>query len=392
MVIISILYISSFYPSSKEPYRGHFIEKQAKLLGEELNEKVIILKPLISRRAYKKRILHERYNDIDIYSIYYPNFLQYFTLLNSSNNAYKYFKKEIQQILNTDRPKITISNDLFASLRIGNIISENYSSIHYSIVHGENTQVLRRNPFLKKAISKELVSCNNVIAVSNKIKSYISCNFNYHGEIAVNGNGVAKEIIEKYANCNFSKNDLLTITSIGNLNFNKGIDIVLDALKEIDIPFVYNIIGDGPYKNELLRMISKYNLEEKIVFTGNIANEMVFEYLEKSHFFILPSRNEAFGIVYLEAMITGNICIGTKGQGCEDFISNKENGFLVNNTSEIKNIILNYYNSDKKNTICRKAREKAKEYNWNKNVQNIIDLLRNDPLFKNYSSKKNHLN
>src|SRR5690625_2097269 len=95
--------------------------------------------------------------------------------------------------------------------------------------------------------------------------------------------------------------------------------------------------------------------------------------LEKSHFFILPSRREAFGIVYLEGMITYNICVGTEGQGPKDFINNGENGFLVSNSDEIKDIILNY-SSIKDSEIIQNGFRTAKMYTWEKNVNKLINF------------------
>lgn len=298
-------------------------------------------------------------------------------MYNTADKTFNFFKKDIEKILNKDTPKLIISNDLWASLKLGNIFKSKYNSKHITIVHGEspNLSVIEKKMHVK--INQELLICDKVIAVSTKIKNYMKKNFSYEKEVVIIGNGLDNEIINKYFNYKYVKSDTLTITSIGNINYNKGFDIVIEALKDLKIPYKYFIIGDGKYKKNLMKLIEKYDLTDKIFFTGNIDNKKVFNILEKSHFFILPSRNEAFGIVYLEAMVTKNICIGTKGEGCEDFILDGKNGFLISNKKEIRDIILEYHSGKMELKITERALETAKLNTWEKNVNKLVKVYLN---------------
>ena len=51
--------------------------------------------------------------------------------------------------------------------------------------------------------------------------------------------------------------------------------------------------------------------------------------MSKAQFFCMPSVREGFGIVYLEAMASGCVAIGTEGEGIADLIESGKNGFLV---------------------------------------------------------------
>src|SRR5574344_2179080 len=94
--------------------------------------------------------------------------------------------------------------------------------------------------------------------------------------------------------------------------------------------------------------IKNKNYKNNIHIFNYLPHEKVLEYMRNSDIFILPSVNETFGLVYLEAMASGCITIGTKDDGIDGIIKNGENGFLIfPNVNEIKNIINHIRNIDK---------------------------------------------
>ncbi|KAA5806373.1 glycosyltransferase family 4 protein [Thermoanaerobacterium thermosaccharolyticum] len=370
---MAILYISTFYPSSKEPFRGHFVEKQAMLLKEKLNEKLIVIKPMFSSKKIKINFSCEKIHDIDVYTINFPNPLKELSITIMINIFLWLYNKSFYNLLKNNRINYIISND-FYSLIIGNLIKDKYNPKHLTILHGECSFMLENIAFIRRLYYKEYEKCDAIICVSNKVKKYIINKYPQlnKNKIYVNYNGLDKNVIKKYEHYSFTKNKDLTICSIGNLFYNKGFDILLSALKDIDIPYKLYIIGDGPLRKKLERYV-KYN-SINAIFTGNITNDEVYKYLEKSNYFILPSRNEAFGIVYLEAMITKNITIGTKGQGCEEFIVNGKNGFLINNKDDIKKYL--NFNIMNNNKIVENAFRTARNFTWDRNVDLIYNLCK----------------
>ncbi len=115
-------------------------------------------------------------------------------------------------------------------------------------------------------------------------------------------------------------------------------------------------------------------LVDKVIFTGKVPREQIIEYYDKSDCFILISRGEVFGLVYLEAMSRGCITIAGKGEGMEGIIKNGENGFLCEpgNAKELASIILyiNSLSAAEKQVISDNARKIAavlSDYNVAKN-------------------------
>ena len=83
-------------------------------------------------------------------------------------------------------------------------------------------------------------------------------------------------------------------------------------------------------------------------FTGYLPNDEVIKNMRESDIFILPSENETFGMVYLEAMASGCITVCLKNDGIDGIINDGENGYLIDsdNVKETLNRIISADNQD----------------------------------------------
>ena len=111
--------------------------------------------------------------------------------------------------------------------------------------------------------------------------------------------------------------------------------------------------------------IDANGLKEKVTFTGKVPREEIIRYYDSNDCFILISKWEVFGLVYLEAMSRGCITIAGKGEGMEGIIEHGVNGFFCEpgNATELAEIIryINSLSASEKRSISDKAREKATE-------------------------------
>ena len=62
--------------------------------------------------------------------------------------------------------------------------------------------------------------------------------------------------------------------------------------------------------------------------TDELNSKVFILHLKQSHIFLLVSCLETFGLVYLEAMASGNMVIGSRGEGIDGIIQHEKNGFL----------------------------------------------------------------
>lgn len=117
----------------------------------------------------------------------------------------------------------------------------------------------------------------------------------------------------------------------GSLIERKNIGLVIDAFLQIQKK--YNniqliIIGDGPLKKTFEEKINCYNKNDNIKLKGLCSRKEMAKFFNESDCFVLASKAETFGVVYIEAMSTGLPVIASKCGGPEDFI-NESNGILV---------------------------------------------------------------
>ena len=127
-----------------------------------------------------------------------------------------------------------------------------------------------------------------------------------------------------------NKGDCIRITYIGRLEKIKGIDLLIEAVKQL-IENKYNVkvwlIGDGTYRLELENMVIKYQLDDYISFLGTQRN--IGHYMERTDIFVYPSIcEEVFGISIVEAMAYGVPCVSNRVGGIPEIIKNGYNGYL----------------------------------------------------------------
>ena len=135
-----------------------------------------------------------------------------------------------------------------------------------------------------------------------------------------------------------SKMDRKYILYIGSISKRKNFTFIIDILNKLvkeEKKFEYSLIvvGDKAYKEEgyykkCLSRIEKYNLENNVIFLGKVEQQFLKYIYEVSDVFVLPTKYDIFGMVYLEAMYFGLPIVTTKCGGSTMLIKNGETGFI----------------------------------------------------------------
>ena len=133
------------------------------------------------------------------------------------------------------------------------------------------------------------------------------------------------------------------IVSVGRLVHRKGQDTLIEALPEVlsSIPDAHVLfIGEGPYKNYLVKRAQELNILQHVTFLGRIQYSDLPRAICVGDIFAMPSRSrlaglevEGLGIVYLEASSCGLPVIGGISGGAPDAVLEGETGFAVDGTS-----------------------------------------------------------
>ena len=126
---------------------------------------------------------------------------------------------------------------------------------------------------------------------------------------------------------------------VGRLVPYKGVDVLLDAIKGLDATTV--IVGEGPCRVSLMAKAVDSGLSDRVRFVGDISDAELLAWYHACDVFVLPSvtRQEAFGMVQLEAMLCGHPVISTELQTGTSWVNQHERTGIVvkpNNVSELR--------------------------------------------------------
>lgn len=215
---------------------------------------------------------------------------------------------------------------------------------------------------------------------------------------------VSEHTTNKLINILHSKKDIITITNgidlkyiqkiilsstksdvifAGRLIEYKNVDILIKAIKIISEkkPEVKClIIGDGPEKKRLEKIVVTLKLTKNVLFLGFLENQdEVYSLIKSSKVFVLPSTREGFGIVVIEANACGIpvITINHKDNAAKDLIEEGKNGYVceLNEKYMAERILDVFKNSTDEKTkhICV---DSARKYDWDQIIEKLEEVYK----------------
>ena len=127
-----------------------------------------------------------------------------------------------------------------------------------------------------------------------------------------------------------------TLLFVHWLSKRKGADMIVPIVKHLNEDFQLQatnykiiVVGDGPYREHLLREIEENQLKKYIEVVGGVPHEEVIEYYQKADIFIMPSMEEGFPHVLLEAMACGVPYVASDVGAVREMSSETAQRFLV---------------------------------------------------------------
>jgi teichuronic acid biosynthesis glycosyltransferase TuaC len=181
-------------------------------------------------------------------------------------------------------------------------------------------------------------SSQRVICVSERVRENVLEGMGRRCRTSVVYNGVDPNRFSPGA----SPSQRPLVLSIGNLIPIKGHDLLIRAMAALlpEYPDLsLEIIGDGPERVPLETLAKQNRVFDQVRFCGRQPRKQTAEAVAACTVFALPSRYEALGCVFLEAMSAGKAVIGCRGQGIAEIIRHGSNGFLVGPDNEKELVI-----------------------------------------------------
>jgi glycosyltransferase involved in cell wall biosynthesis len=209
---------------------------------------------------------------------------------------------------------------------------------------------------IKKLYLLAINSAEKIIPVSNIVnKILIEAGANIKKiEVVYNGLNLncASRLVAETPQKLLTRDDVFTVIYVGSIQPLKGIHILLKAInilikKELNIRLF--VLGESPnsndneYYNKLISIAHEID-SNKFVFYGFRDN--IYDYIKYSDLLVLPSTEESFGMVILEAMFMKKPVIGSNIGGIPEVIDDGITGLLFrsNDEEDLANKIERLYN------------------------------------------------
>jgi glycosyltransferase involved in cell wall biosynthesis len=123
-----------------------------------------------------------------------------------------------------------------------------------------------------------------------------------------------------------------TVCAFGRMSVQKGMDMLVESIPMVlgyypDTKFV--ISGSGPEKEHVVNLAREMRVENSCIFLDTVPRAEYIDLMRACDIVAVPSRNEPFGIIILEAWAAGKPVVATTAGGPSEFIWHDVNGFLV---------------------------------------------------------------
>ena len=265
---------------------------------------------------------------------------------------YFYIKKAVKSF----EPDIIHAHDIKASI-IATLFFPKIKVVSHIHSNHENMRKLNLKTLAFNFFSKKM---NKIIWVSdsafenyyfNRKKALVDKSIVIYN--VINPEEIRKKSLQELVEKSYD------IIYVGRLSYPKNpirLIELIGLVKEKYPKLKVAIVGDGEYKNEMLKKIKELELEKNIDMLGFQNNPAA--YMRKSKLMIMTSIYEGTPMCVLEALALGLPIVSTPTDGISKIVTNGVNGFLSENNDDLaKIIIMLLSNKDKYNDIKKNASE-----------------------------------
>lgn len=180
------------------------------------------------------------------------------------------------------------------------------------------------------------------------------------------------------------RNEKMNLLFVGRLVPYKCADVVIHALRllknRISDTVHLTIVGDGPEKKPLQRLVRRQGLAAAVIFVGQVSNAETIKYYRWADIFCFPSIREFGGAVVLEAMASGLPCIIADYGGMAEYLTTNA-GFkipLVSKGKMARAMAGKIEELVKDETLRRKlsagAVDRARMFSWERKTRQLIQV------------------
>ncbi|UOO77152.1 glycosyltransferase [Neisseria sp. Dent CA1/247] len=331
-----VLIIPSWYPSSPTDINGIFFRQQAHAL-QRAGLKVGVIAPVFrSLRGEPASIVTggygQRYHLDEGIPTYLHKSMYFFPhtrldRLRWLTAGMRLFRRYVRE---NGLPDILHAHSMNHAGILAHKIHQTTGIPYVLTEHSSALALNRTRKWQRKGMRESAKQCAARIAVSRDFcrlleKEYPGLDWQYIPNI------LPAKFFQSFHLDGKPKNQDFTFCSVANLKRSKGFDILLpafaDALKKHP-NLKLKIGGSGLFEAQLHKMTEELGIDHAVTFLGKLQNEEVLDLMRSSDAFVLASRYETFGVVFIEALSQGLPVVATRCGGPNALIT-PEKGLLV---------------------------------------------------------------
>ncbi|MEH7274745.1 glycosyltransferase family 4 protein [Neobacillus vireti] len=375
-----ILIVNSFYyPDIKGG-----AEVSTQLLAEGLSKHFDVY--VLTSGGQKRDILKEEVNGVKVYRIPCNNLYWPRNSIQRSNmskllwhflNQYNPIQNSLlKKVLGEISPNLIHTQNLMG---IGTCLWDIAKKLNIPVVHTlrdyalmEPVAIDKINKFFSISNVQRSKSVDHVVGISNFIlnRHFQSGLFPYSSHNSIHNVVSAQKYPRRYR----QNGEPLIIGYYGQLERNKGISILIKAIKAVPDTIVGQVIicGVGSQESKLKTIIEN---DQRFVFKGKLPIQEVYQTMAATDLTIVPSVwDEPFGRVIIESYMQGTPVIASNTGGITEVIISKEYTFKNKEFKELQEKIINFSKMDQNKVIKEidNAYEHAKKYS--ENISNYISV------------------
>ena len=334
-----IFILSPSYPNSSDSVNSIFVQDQARALSRDYFACVAIPEMRgwrsLDLSLFRSAPLDEYDGDIHIFRDVQVARLPFMprsaasALFRSAEASFKRFRFLF------GLPQLIAAHFTLPCGYVGALLSKKYSVPLVIHEHASDFSAFLQNPNSRKSVRCAFQQASEIISVSPFSASILQEHFS-RKPIKVLGNIVdTNTFTSDYTNVTDGKTNFL---SIGRLANQKGLVFLLQAMallqKQGRASFFVHIIGDGPLRDSLHKLVADLHISHLCKFHGSLERLQIVPLLQKATAVIQASLHESFCITLAESLSSGIPVISTRSGGPEYFV-NSSNGILVDKADSV---------------------------------------------------------
>lgn len=297
--------------------------------------------------------------------------------------------KELNKYIKAN--KVKVANVHYCSLYAMNFVLLKILGIfkgHFVLsFHGKDLLLARQSRGIERILWKILLfHADKIVVCSESLKNelidyYVLC----ENKTEVIHNGIDFSLFSANVTRQKDRNieEKKFILNVATLESIKGQDVLLKAfgLVATDFPDVSLVLigRRGGSEHQIRKLIDVLRLSQRVHLYEGLPHAQVLSYMEKAMIFVLPSRNEAFGIVILEAGACGVPVIASNVGGIPEILIHDKTGKLCASedvhsfADELRNLLAS---TEVRQKLGKNLKKHVFEnFSWQKTCQKYLNIV-----------------